>query len=339
MRPISSAQCLRVITLYSETPSIRTVASKTGLGKSTVAEVVTQLEVGKEKRRKGRPPKLSESDRHQILCQITTGQLDNATEATHFINHTLPKPVVTQTVCNALKKHDYRSIVKRKHPLLKQAHCLHRLKFALAHQNWTVEDWKRVLWSDETKINRIGSDGRVYTWKKKGEPLSDRTTLPTVKHGGGNNLMVWGCMGWNGVGILTEVVGKMDAQQYCEILDEGVEDSFEKLEMEEDERIFQQDNDPKHTSKKAEKWFEDHNIDVMAWPAQSPDLNPIEHLWVHIKSQLKKYPEAPKGVHELWDRVVVEWNNIPAEVCQGLIGSMPRRIEACIKAKGGHTKY
>jgi hypothetical protein len=47
----------------------------------------------------------------------------------------------------------------------------------------------------KTKINRIGSDGRVYTWKKKGESLSDRTTTPTVKSGGGNNLMVWGCMG------------------------------------------------------------------------------------------------------------------------------------------------
>jgi len=84
-----------------------------------------------------------------------------------------------------------------------------------------VEDWKRILWSDETKINRIGSDGQVYTWKKKGEPLSDRTTTPTVKHGG-NNLMVWGCIGWNGVGMLTEVQGIMDAEQYCEILDEGV---------------------------------------------------------------------------------------------------------------------
>jgi transposase len=296
MRPITPAQHLRVITLYSETPSIRHVASKTGLGKSTVAEVVSGVEVDMEKRRKGRPPKLSEHNKRQILRQITTGRLDNASQATQFINPTLPHPVHPQTVRNALKKADYRSVVKRKCPLLKKVHCQCHLKFALAHQNWTVEDWKRVLWSDETKINRIASDGRVYTWKKKGEPLSDRTTTPTVKHGGGNNLMVWGCMGWNGVGKLVEVVGKMDSEQYCEILDEGVEESFEKLEMEEDERMFQQDNDPKHTSKRADRWFEDHNIDVLAWPAQSPDLNPIEHLWVHIKDQLKKYPGAPAGV-------------------------------------------
>ena len=51
--------------------------------------------------------------------------------------------------------------------------------------------------------------------------------------------MVWGCMGWNGVGILVEVQGKMNAEQYCEILDQGVVESFEKLEMEEEERYFQ----------------------------------------------------------------------------------------------------
>ena len=75
-------------------------------------------------------------------------------------------------------------------------------------------------------------------WKTRGEPLSDHTTTSTVKHGGGNNLMVWGCMGWNGVEKLIEVEGKMDAKQYCEILGDGLVESFEKLDMEEGERYF-----------------------------------------------------------------------------------------------------
>ena len=77
----------------------------------------------------------------------------------------------------------------------------------------------------------------------------------------------------------------------------------------------------------------------MAWPAQSPDLNPIEHLWVHLKNQLNTYDRPPKGVFELWDRLEKEWNKIPPEVCQKLIESVPRRLEAVIKAKGGHIKY
>jgi len=151
--------------------------------------------------------------------------------------------------------------------------------------------------------------------------------------------MVWGCMGWNGVGKLIEVQGKMDAEQYCEILEEGVEESFQKLKMAEDEQYFQQDNDPKHTSRKAGQWFSDNNIIPLKWPAQSPDLNPIEHLWQHLKNRLQQYDTLPKGVHELWERVAEEWNKIPPETCQNLIESMPRRIQAVLKAKGGHTKY
>ena len=74
--------------------------------------------------------------------------------------------------------------------------------------------------------------------------------------------MVWGCMGCNGVGMLIEVKEKMDADQYCQILDDGVVESFEKLEMKEGEWYFQQDN-PKHTSWKATQWFEDDDIQVL----------------------------------------------------------------------------
>ena len=92
-------------------------------------------------------------------------------------------------------------------------------------------------------------------------------------------------------------------------------------------------------SYKAQDWFDDNNIQVLSWPAQSPNLNPIEHLWEHLKRCLQQYPTPFRGVHELWNRVSEKWNAIPPEVCQNLIESMPRRIEAVLKAKGGHTKY
>ena len=72
--------------------------------------------------------------------------------------------------------------------------------------------------------------------------------------------MVWGCMVWNGIEKLLEIQGKMSAEQYCEILKDRIEESFEKLQMKEEECYFQQDNDPKHTSKQAKEWFLGINI-------------------------------------------------------------------------------
>lgn len=338
MHPISSAQKENILSLASHGHSTRFIAKKTGLGKSTVIRTLHDIHPNCQMPSPGRPCMLSSTDQHSILSQIRTGRAANAVQATNHINTIISHPVTSQTVRNVLKKHSFKAVTKKKKPLLSARHRQRRLAFALKHREWTVEDWKRVVWSDETKINRFGSDGREWVWKEQGEGLISREVQGTVKYGGGN-IMVWGCMGWNGVGHLAEVEGRMDANQYVSILEDHMLPSLEESGIPEEEVIFQQDNDPKHTSKKAQKWMEVNNISLLDWPAQSPDISPIEHQWVHLKKELAKYERAPKGVWELWERVKEVWNKIPSEVCQNLIESMPRRLEAVVKAKGGHTKY
>ena len=89
----------------------------------------------------------------------------------------------------------------------------------------------------------------------------------------------------------------------------------------------------------SQNWFKDNEIKVLLWPAQSPDLNPIEQLWEHLKRRLGEYPNPPGGILELWERTQEEWSKIEPSVCQNLIESMPRRIKAVLEAKGGYTKY
>ena len=103
--------------------------------------------------------------------------------------------------------------------------------------------------------------------------------------------------------------------------------------------IFQHDNDTKLRAKSTMKWLEDHGFEVLDWPSQSPDLNPIEHIWWIVKNKLKDYPTIPKNNDELWKRVEDVWNNIGSDICLNIVRSMARRVAAVISAKGGHTKY
>jgi hypothetical protein len=89
-----------------------------------------------------------------------------------------------------------------------------------------MEDWKRIHWTDGTKINRLGSDGRKWVRKEMGELLSDRLVESTVKFGGGN-VMMWGCMFWEDIGYTTRIEGKMDAELYCSILDNELQQSLD----------------------------------------------------------------------------------------------------------------
>ena len=335
MHPISSAQKENILSLASNGHSTHIVSFRLGISQSTVSRTLRTLYPNQHFFSGGCPSKLSSTSQRAIITQITSGKASNAVQATNYINAIIPTPVSSETVRRVLRKNSFKAVVKKKKPLLSIRHRQNRLAFALKYKEWTVEDWKRVIWSDETKINRMGSDGQKWVWKQKGEGLIQREVQGTVKHGGGN-IMVWGCMGWNGVGQLAEIEGRMNADQYVAILKDHLLPSLEESGISEEDIIFQH---PKHTSKKAKEWMENNKINLLDWPAQSPDLNPIEHQWVHLKRELAKYPRAAKGVWEVWGRVVEVWNAIPPELCQNLIESMPRRLEAVIKAKGGQTKY
>lgn len=158
---------------------------------------------------------------------------------------------------------------------------------------------------------------------------------PTVKHGGGG-VMVWGCMSSGGVGELVFIDGIMDKKVYMDILKANLKKSAEKLNLS-SSFYFQQDNDPKHTAHDVRMWLAYNTPHVLPHPPQSPDLNPMEHLWEELDRRVKKRPVSTKA--ELKQALMEEWLGIGEETTKKLVHSMPNRLEAVIKQKGLPTKY
>lgn len=179
----------------------------------------------------------------------------------------------------------------------------------------------------------FGNQG-ARVWRKTGEKEMPKCLKSSVKYP--QSVMVWGAMSAAGVGPLCFIKGRVNAASYQEILEHFMLPSAEKLYGDED-LVFQHDLAPAHSAKTTGKWFTDHGITVLNWPANSPDLNPIENLWDIVKRKLRD--ARPNTLDELKAAIEASWASITPQQCHRLIASMPRRIEAVISAKGFPTKY
>lgn len=150
--------------------------------------------------------------------------------------------------------------------------------------------------------------------------------------------MFWGCFSYHGVGPLVPVEGMMKSDQYENIITERMKPELEKR-FSSGNGIFQQDLAPCHTSKKMKEYFARNRVNVLDWPGNSPDLNPIENLWAICKQRLAKMDCRTKN--SLICSIIKVWyrDEKILENCKTLVESMPKRVKLVLLAKGGHIAY
>jgi transposase len=327
-----------IMNLFKLKKTVSEIAKSVGRPRTTVQDIIKRYkhsENFENKVRRGRPCKLTDREKRKIIQIVEKEPKASSSKVRAELLEFSGKEVHSRTVRRVLNKAQYNARVCRKKPLISKVNQAKRLSFAKEYQKHSIIFWDKVLFSDESKFNVYRSDGRVMVWRKPGTELQKKHIQATVKHGG-SSVMVWGCMAASGVGELVFIDGIMKKEQYLNILKQNMKKSAEKLGIGND-FYFQQDNDPKHTAEVVRLWLLYNTPHQLKTPPQSPDMNPIEHLWDVLDRRVRQHHITSQK--QLKEILRDEWYKIEPSVCGKLVHSMPNRLKAVIAQKGLNTSY
>lgn len=235
--------------------------------------------------------------------------------------------ISADTVRRRLAEAGFKHRMPTSKPALSERQRQNRLEWA---RNQLGRDWSRVIFTDETTV--LMAPRRAKVWRKKGQ----RVVFRTRKHPG--KIHLWGCFARNGFGAAYTFVENLNADVLCTIYEQALRPSIKKLFGAADRNwVLLEDNDPKHTSQKAQKWRKDNSVERIHFPTQSPDLNPIENLWSILKHNIAKH--EPKSLKDLQNIMCRQWKALPVRLCAKLADSMPDRIQQVIAANGDYILY
>ncbi|GFS56805.1 transposable element Tc1 transposase [Trichonephila clavipes] len=305
----------RVIGRLESGQTQRSVADAVGVARSVVGRLWNRFqETGNVRRRPGagRPRDTTSTDDRYIQLTARRNRTENATQLQIQLLLATGRRISSQTVRNRLHE---GGIYARKPMVcipLTPRHRAARRRWAAKHRDWEQHDWSQVLFTDESRFSVQCDTRRVLVWTDRGT----RNNPAFVVKGHNTEELV----GWYADKILRPHVIPYAG---------AIGDSF----------VFQDDNARPHRARLVENMLEAETIQRMEWPACSPDLNPIEHVWDILGRRIAARPRPPATVRDMEIALLEEWNSIPQSLIDNLIASMANRCAAVLAVRGDHTPY
>lgn len=329
----------RVLALRQERYKQADIADFLGISQSAVCKILKRhREVGHLRPRKppGRPRLTTRRDDRRLLnlCRrnrkIPTGKLRRLWRRHYGINVSRP------TANRRLLEHGYRARRLTKCPRLTVQHKVARLHWAREHRRLQLGHWRHVVFTDESRYILDRKDGRLRVRRLRGENLRE-DCVQESRQGGGGSVMVWGGIHHGGKTSLVVPEGNLNAVVYRDILENHCLPHARRVYG--NNFRLQDDNATPHRAGAVRHFLEAEGVEQLPWPACSPDMNPIEHAWDTLGRAINDSDNPPETLQELAEALTNEWDALPIDATNNLIDSMPRRIDALIHARGGHTHY
>ncbi|GFW78264.1 transposable element Tcb1 transposase [Trichonephila clavipes] len=188
---------------------------------------------------------------------------------------------------------------------------------------WAAE-WNEVLFNDKSRICLQHHAGRIRIWRHRGERMLNSCVMH--RHTGPvSDITVWGGIGYHSHTPLVRIAGVLNSQRYIsELLEPVVLPYIQGFFT----AIFQQDNERSHVTRIIQRFFVNHQIELLPWPARSPDLSLIGNMWSTDAQRLTQFTPSAATPYQLWQRVEAAWSAVPQEHIQSLFESMPTCVAA-----------
>ena len=275
--------------------------------------------------RSGRPSSITIPQRNRLKRIVTNDKTKNRRLCTAGVQKLWKKKsgqdVSTRTIRRALHSVGLKNCVARKKPLISPANMEARLAWCLDHQNWTKADWSKVMWSDESTFSQFQQSRSSRVWREPKDEWALSCVSSTVKHS--PSRMYWGCFSRKGLGPIVPLSGTATGNSHVTILRKYVVPTMRRT-FPNNDGWFQEDNARPHKSKVAMSFQAENNLRTLSWPAQSPDLNPIENLWAEVKKSIRTYKKPPSNLADLDRYVKKAWKEILKNTIKNLVDSIPQ---------------